>query len=131
VLGVREEPGRPLIELLLAALGPEQLLLVLDNCEHPVQACTELAVEILRASPSVRILATSCEVLGVAGEVTWTVPSLCLPDPDRPPSERLAESEAVRLFVERARLVASGFAVTEANAARRWPRCAAAWTGSR
>jgi non-specific serine/threonine protein kinase len=116
-LGVREEPGRPLIGALLAALGPRHLL-VLDNCEHLVEACAELAVEILRACRRVRILATSREVLAVAGEATWAVPSLSLPDPDRPPPpERLAESEAVRLFGERVGLVAPGFAVTGANAA--------------
>ncbi len=117
-LGVRESGGRPIVDVLQGALGPRRLLLVVDNCEHLVEACAELAADLLRAGPRVRILATSRELLAVAGEAAWRVPSLSLPDPDRPPPpERLVDCEAVRLFVERVQLVTSSFAVTEANAA--------------
>jgi predicted ATPase/class 3 adenylate cyclase len=117
VLGVREEPGRPLLAALLAALGTKRLLLVLDNCEHLIQACAELAAGVLRACPGVRILATSREALAVAGEAVWTVPPLSLPDTGQPPSpEGLTRYEAVRLFVDRASLGLPSFALTPQNA---------------
>ncbi len=79
VVGVREEPGRPLLATLCDALRPERLLLVLDNCEHLVGACAALAEALLRSCPDVRILATGREPLGLAGETVWRVPSLALP----------------------------------------------------
>jgi non-specific serine/threonine protein kinase len=91
---------------------------VLDNCEHVVDACAALADALLRACPDLRVLATSREALGVAGEAPHRVPSLALPDPARPPPvEALAAYEAVRLFVERAAIVQPGFALTARNAA--------------
>jgi predicted ATPase/DNA-binding CsgD family transcriptional regulator len=116
-LGVREAPGRSLTEVLQERLETEELLLVLDNCEHLIDACATLADTLLRACPDLKILATSREPLGVAGETTWLVPSLSLPDPRDPPSaEQLVRYEAIRLFVERARAVASSFEMTEENA---------------
>jgi predicted ATPase/DNA-binding CsgD family transcriptional regulator len=116
-LGVREVPGRSLTEVLKERLKSEHLLLVLDNCEHLIDACAELVDSLLRACPSLRILATSREALGIAGETSWLVPSLSLPDPGDPPSiEQSARYEAIRLFVERARAVASHFEMTEENA---------------
>jgi predicted ATPase/DNA-binding SARP family transcriptional activator len=116
-LRVQEEPGRPLSQTLAAYLQPRSLLLVLDNCEHLLAACTELADTLLRACPDLRILATSREVLGIAGEQAYRVPSLSLPDPRHLPSlERLLEFDAVRLFVDRAVLSQSTFAVTPAKA---------------
>ncbi len=118
VLGVREQPGRPLTETLLDHLRPKKALLVLDNCEHLIGACAGLADALLRACPNLRILATSREALGVAGEGTWPVPSLSLPDPRHGlPVEELARYEAVRLFVERAAAVVPGFVPTDQNAA--------------
>ena len=117
VLGVREEPGRALHEALLAAVGARRMLLVLDNCEHLIGACADLADAVLRACPSLHLLATSREALGIAGEATWIVPSLSLPDPEGPLSvERLTRSEAVGLFVDRARLANPRFEVTAENA---------------
>src|SRR5262249_22520490 len=116
-LGVREEPGRPLTQTLTDHLRPKSLLLVLDNCEHLLSACAQLADNLLRNCPKVRVLASSREGLGIAGERTYSVPSLSLPDPTHlPPVERLTEYEAVQLFVERAVFRQPGFAVTNENA---------------
>ena len=88
-----------------------RLLLVLDNCEHLLDACARLVAELLRTCPGVVVLATSREPLRVGGEVTWRTPSLALPDLRAlPPLDRLAELESVRLFVERARDAAPEFA---------------------
>jgi predicted ATPase/transcriptional regulator with XRE-family HTH domain len=117
-LGVREEPTRPLPVTLIDTLHRRQLLLVLDNCEHLIAACAELAHILLSACPQLHVLATSREVLGVAGEMAWRVPPLASPDPQRPvPVEHLLQYEAVQLFVERARTVQPTFTVTERNAA--------------
>jgi non-specific serine/threonine protein kinase len=116
-LQVREEPGRPVLASLTEALRSRHLLLVLDNCEHLVGACAELAEVLLRACPALQILATSREALGIGGETAWQVPSLGLPDPQHlPPPETLADCEAVRLFAERARAVQPAFALGERNA---------------
>ena len=117
VLMIREEPGRSLMETLVRDLGSTELLLVLDNCEHLVASCAALSDALLRSCPRVRLLATSREALGIGGENAWLVPSLSLPDPERPPAfESLASYEAVSLFVERARDVVSAFELTEHNA---------------
>jgi predicted ATPase/DNA-binding SARP family transcriptional activator/DNA-binding CsgD family transcriptional regulator len=113
-LGIREEPGRPLVSTLADALRTRDLLLVLDNCEHLVEACARLADEILSASPGVRILATSREALGITGEVCWPVRPLSVPAADHR-YERLAGYESVRLFVERTRARLPGFELTSAN----------------
>ena len=114
-LGVREQPGRPVLAALVDVLRRAPLLLVLDNCEHLVEACARLAGALLRACPGLRVLATSREPLGVAGEVVWRVPSLALPEAT-PPSEQLEDAAAVRLFVARARAARPAFALTEQNA---------------
>jgi non-specific serine/threonine protein kinase len=117
VLVVGEQPGRPLTETLAAALHPRRLLLVLDNCEHLVDACARLAEALLTGCPGLTVLATSRELLGVPGEAAWRVPSLAAPDPQRlPPRDELLGYEALRLFVERARLAQADFAITDANA---------------
>jgi predicted ATPase/DNA-binding SARP family transcriptional activator len=117
ILGVREEAGRSATEALLDFLRTRALLLVLDNCEHMAEACASLAEVLLRGCPALKILATSREALGVAGERAWLVPALTLPDPDAGTKDVLAGSEAVRLFIERAQDVLSTFALTEHNAA--------------
>src|SRR5919202_4260889 len=117
VLEVREAPGRSLTEVLTEDLKSKKMLLVLDNCEHVIDACAALADALLRACPELRILATSREALSIAGEATWLVPPLSLPDPEHPPPvEDLAGYEAVRLFLERAAAVSSRFELTERNA---------------
>ena len=116
-LGVREEPGRPLIQTLTDWLRPKRLLLALDNCEHVLAACAQLADTLLYTCPEVTILATSREGLGIAGEVLYRVPPLSTPDPRQPfTPERLRAFESVRLFLERATAVAPRFAVTASNA---------------
>jgi predicted ATPase/class 3 adenylate cyclase len=116
-LQVREEPGRLPVETLVEHLEPRQLLLVLDNCEHLVSDCAQLAARLLQRCPHLVILATSREPLGIVGEVPYRVPSLSLPDVRQIPSlERLTQYEAVRLFVERARTVLPTFEITNENA---------------
>jgi non-specific serine/threonine protein kinase len=116
-LGLREEAGQPLSETLTTALRTRRLLLVLDNCEHLIEACAHLAATLLRACPELQILATSREPLGLAGETVWRVPSLLAPEPERlPPLEALTQYEAVRLFIDRAQAVQPRFALTERNA---------------
>ena len=82
-LGVIEESGRPVQEALVKHVRDRQLLLVLDNCEHLMQACAELAKALLQAGPQVKILATSREPLHVAGETTFPVPPLAVPQRSR------------------------------------------------
>ncbi len=117
-LSVREQPGRLLTETLSTYLQTRKLLVVLDNCEHLIEACAILVEALLRSSPELRVLATSREGLGIVGEVAWPVPPLSLPDLRRQPDiESLSRYEAARLFVERAVAVKSSFALTEQNAA--------------
>ena len=117
-LGVAEQPARPIAATLLTALRDRRLLLILDNCEHVIAACAELAEALLRACPGVQLLTTSREALGISGETAWRVPSLSLPDPGPvPPVDRLREYEAIQLFEARAQATDSGFQVTAENAA--------------
>jgi predicted ATPase/class 3 adenylate cyclase len=115
-LGVRETAEQPTTATLAAALGPKRLLLVFDNCEHLIEPCARVADALLRSCAGLRVLATSRERLGVAGEVTWRVPSLAVPGSAEDRFEDVARSEAVRLFVERARDVVPSFRLTESNA---------------
>ena len=116
-LHLREQPGRAGEATLIDYLQPRHLLLVWDNCEHLLAACAFLAEKLLSACPKVHLLATSRERLGIAGELTYRVPSLAVPDPRRLPSfAALAKENAVRLFVERATFAAPEFSLTERNA---------------
>jgi predicted ATPase/class 3 adenylate cyclase len=116
-LGLRDDTGRPLSTVLADHLRHRQLLLLLDNCEHLIAACAALVDTLLRACPGLRVLATSREALGIAGETIWRVPSLDLPDPRYLPSpERLTACGAVRLFADRAGAAVPGFALTSENA---------------
>ncbi|HUP43115.1 MAG TPA: BTAD domain-containing putative transcriptional regulator [Thermoanaerobaculia bacterium] len=118
VLRLREEPGRSATDTLLAALRERPLLLVLDNCEHLVDACAELAGTLLRGCPELRILTTSREALGIAGERPWLVPPLSLPPAcGALDAATVASSEAVQLFAERAATALRGFRLTDTNAA--------------
>ena len=116
VLRVHEGPNRLLGEVLSDYLSSRQLLLVLDNCEHLIGACAELAEALLRAGPGVHILATSREALSISGETVWHVQSLSVPAHAQALSpEALLEYEAVRLFIERSAAVDPTFAITNAN----------------
>ena len=117
-LGLRDEAKRPLLDQLGDHLCGKRMLLVLDNCEHLIAACATCANVLLHAAPDLRILVTSIEPMAIAGETTYRVPSLRVPDPEHLPLlAGLAQFEAVRLFVERGAAVQPGFAVTEANGA--------------
>ncbi len=117
VLSVSEQPARSLAETLVDVLRSKSLLLVLDNCEHLVDACARFTEMMLRACPGLRILATSREALNIAGEATFRVPSLSLPERERALSlEHLVQYEAVRLFADRAGLARPGFAIAQRNA---------------
>ncbi|HXT38012.1 MAG TPA: tetratricopeptide repeat protein, partial [Chloroflexota bacterium] len=116
-LAVREDPGRPILATLTNFLKGKRLLLVLDNCEHLLTACAELAIAVRRACPEVCILATSREGLGVTGERRYRVPSLSVPNPTHlPPPELAGSYEAVRLFVTRAQERRDDFVLSERNA---------------
>ncbi|WP_342661645.1 Serine/threonine-protein kinase PknD (plasmid) [Rhodococcus ruber] len=119
-VGVRDHSARPLQEVLVEHLAALELLLVLDNCEHMVDAVAELARTLLRACPHLRILATSREPLGLGGEAVLPVPPLPVPDPEaegRPSLRALVKYDAVTLFAERGAAAVPGFALTEDNAA--------------
>ncbi len=115
-LGLREIPGTPLNDLVTGYLRAKALLLILDNCEHLVETCAQLAVRLLSHCPSLKVIASSREALGIAGETIYRVPPLALPDSDRYVVETIRRSEAVQLFVERAVAVKTGFALSEHNA---------------
>ncbi len=104
-LGLPDQPGHSTVDTLLRFVRDRQMLVVLDNCEHLLDASAALVVALLGGAPGVTVLATSREQIGVAGEATWRVPSLSVAD------------EAVELFADRARLALAGFTVTDANGA--------------
>jgi non-specific serine/threonine protein kinase len=116
VLHLQEGPQRSLIEVLSGFVRTRQMLIVLDNCEHLIAACAQLAEGLLKAGPDLRILATSRESLSLHGELVWRVPSLSVPSANEV-GESAAQSDAVRLFVDRAAAVAPAFSIAEANAA--------------
>lgn len=121
-LQVRDEPGQQLLLTLTNYLRNKKLMLILDNCEHLVAECARISETLLRACPGLQILASSREPLGIAGERTWPVPSLSIPENWRDEvrgeeaAERLTQYEAVRLFIDRATAVRPGFRVTNENA---------------
>ena len=103
-VGVTEHAGTPLLELLVDTLCTQHVLLVLDNCEHLVEACATLVEAMLRGCPRVGVIATSREALGVTGETAWLVPPL-------------NSTEAAQLFVERAQAVLPSFSLADGNTA--------------
>jgi predicted ATPase/DNA-binding SARP family transcriptional activator/DNA-binding CsgD family transcriptional regulator len=115
-LGVQEQPGRPLTDTLVEALHGKEALLVLDNCEHLVEAVARLVNVLLDNSSKLRILATSRETLELKGEVVRPVPALSQPDPQYPPTAAdLEGAESARLFVERATQREPSFTLTMQN----------------
>ncbi len=104
-LGLPDQPGRSTIDTLLRFIRDRQMLMVLDNCEHLLDASARLVVALLGGASKLTVLATSREPIGVSGEATWQVPSLSLAD------------DALELFADRARLAQSDFSVTDDNAA--------------
>lgn len=104
-VGLPDQPGRSTMDSLRRFIGNRRMLMVLDNCEHLLDACAALVVELLGACPELTILATSREPIGMAGEITWRVPSMSITD------------EAVELFADRASRVQPGFTIANHNAA--------------
>ncbi len=121
-LHLREQPQRSYTELITDFLCDRRLLLVLDNCEHLRAACADLIGRVLQAGAVARVLVTSREPLGVEGERVWLVPMLSLPPSNGSHAaspmrlQELLQSEAVRLFDERARAVAPSFTLSAQNA---------------
>ncbi len=116
VLGVKEDAGRPVLEALIRYVRDRRLLVILDNCEHLVHPCAELAKQLLQAGPGVKIMASSREQMRISGEATYHVPALAVPSArEAVACEALARYEAVRLFVDRAVAVQPGFRVTDHN----------------
>jgi predicted ATPase/class 3 adenylate cyclase/uncharacterized protein HemY len=116
-LGLVEPPGKNIQQILINYLHEKKVLLILDNCEHLVEACAQLTDTLLRYSPSLKILASSREALGVEGELAWPVPTLSLPDlKNIPELEQLSQYEAVHLFLDRALLTNPDFLITEDHA---------------
>ena len=117
-LGLRDESSRWPVSRLIEYVASKRLLLVLDNCEHLLDACAVLADAVLREAPSVRILATSRQPLGIAGETVVQVGPLSVPDDEEQLApDRVAQSEAVALLVERSREAGAAFEVTPDNRA--------------
>ena len=116
-LGIGEEPGRPLLDTLADAVAARRLLLVLDNCEHLIDACAALAQRLLDSSPGLSLIATSREPLRVAAETVWQVPPLEIaPDGPMEAAEDATRYEAIRLFADRAAAALPGFTIGPANA---------------
>src|SRR6202035_2324631 len=111
-LGLPDQPGRSTMDTLLRFVRDRQMLVVLDNCEHLLDASAELVVAVLSGAARLTFLATSREAIGVAGEVSWRVPSLSLVD------------EAIELFTDRARHARPDFTLTDGNAAAVGEICA-------
>ena len=116
-LNLPAEVHRPAVDMLCDYLRERELLIVLDNCEHLVGACARMADRLLHAAPKLRIIASSREALGIAGEASYLVPSLGLPDLQNPPSfESLSQYESIKLFIDRATSAVSTLSVTNENA---------------
>jgi predicted ATPase/DNA-binding XRE family transcriptional regulator len=102
-LGIPLQLGRAAVDVLADALAPQEILIVLDNCEHVVSNCAKVADTLLRRCPKLRLIATSREPLSIAGETVYRVPSLSLPSADDDSIAAAESSDAVRLLAERAR----------------------------
>jgi predicted ATPase/class 3 adenylate cyclase len=118
---IREEADRPPLTTLVEALRTRNLLLLLDNCEHLIAACAQIASTILRQCPRIKIIASSREPLSIEGETLWPIPALASPNLEREETHftfnDIAQLEAVQLFVERATAIKPDFALTDENAA--------------
>ena len=116
VLGVAEEQGHPLADIVAGWAADKRLLLVLDNCEHLISACAVLAERLLREAPGVKLLASSREPLRIAAEVIYPVPTLGVPESDKPEADATySRYPAVRLFAERAGAVLPSFVLHARN----------------
>jgi predicted ATPase/class 3 adenylate cyclase len=115
LFGLPDDARRPAQMVLADYLREKTALLILDNCEHVIDACAQLVRHLLLQCPDIRVLASSREALGIEGEAALRVPSLSLPPAGNPTLETMRQSEAVRLFLDRAAVAMPGFALTETN----------------
>ena len=116
-IGISEQPNKTPLDILKEYLHKKKTLIVLDNCEHLVSASAQVTNALLNVAPGLKVLASSREALGVKGELSYPVPSLSLPDVKHLPTiDQLSQYEAVRLFIDRALLVAPHFVVDKDNA---------------
>jgi len=123
--GIREEAERPVGDVIATTLAPLRTIVILDSTEHIVEESATLANRLLRSCPNLTLLVTSREPLGVPGELIWRTPSLSLPRPeDAGHPELLLQSEAIRLFLDRTRLIRSGFELDRSTAATVFEICA-------
>ena len=124
VLGLKEVTGQSAVQSVIEHLRAKRRLLVLDNCEHLLEASAQVAAHLLGECGLLRILATSREALGIMGETVWSVPALAVPDCEHLPQGQatllrvLMGYESVQLFVERAQAVQKTFALSSSNASR-------------
>jgi predicted ATPase len=117
VFKIKEQPGSTLLQIITHYLENKSLLLILDNCEHLITACSEIVEQILKSTEHITILSTSREALNVADEVAWRVPSLSLPENGKELSvNEVNQYEAVQLFVARAKNKQANFNLSEQNA---------------
>ncbi len=117
-IGIQQDGARPILETLIDALRDQKMLIILDNCEHLLEAAAAVAGTILRSVPGGRLIATSRELLGIAGERTMRIQPLGVPPPQKPAgAQDLAAYDSVRLFVDRATAVAPDFDLNETRAA--------------
>ena len=115
VLGIQNKSDRLPIEILIHVLRAKSILLILDNCEHLLDTCAQLADKLLKSCVGLKILATSREALGIVGEALYPVPALKVPDFEKIESVDKSDYEAIRLFAERAGLAQMDFAITPEN----------------
>ena len=117
IFNLREDSHRDPVDILIDHLRTKSSLLLIDNCEHLIEACAQMSNSLLRACSKLKILATSREALGIAGETSYRVPSLDIPDPaNLPPLQELEKMDSIRLFLERALTARSDFVLTKDNA---------------
>ena len=129
MLGVREPQDGDWLAAIVRALRPRRAVLLLDNCEHLIEACAELAERLLRGCPYLHLLATSLEPLAAAGRSTDRVPPLAIPAGASDVQE-LSASGAVQLFVARVRAQLPDFTL-ESETPRWWRRSVGGWMGCR
>jgi predicted ATPase/transcriptional regulator with XRE-family HTH domain len=116
-LGVREQPRRSILDALTDYVRAKSMLLILDNCEHLIQACAQITESLLHAAPRLKVVVTSREALGITGETAYRVPSLPLPDPRQLRDlDVLEQNECVHLFIDRAMAAHPSFRLKENNA---------------
>ena len=116
VFNLRAQMGMPLEEILTDYLRAKEMLILLDNCEHLIETCAQIAEQLLRSSPRLKMIASSREPLGISGETVYRVPSLKVPRLPQVTPEMLEEYESVQLFVDRARAANPKFKLTDQNA---------------